>query len=162
MERKKGYHADMMIDVHGRGKVRLDEYAKQDPAFIVARLCSLSDACAALESKLAALEAMVAEVNEALDVEEINPSNYDHDLVCEMNAGVISAWLALDGDLPEHPDTARVRPLHLAKGISTGGKLFYKTAVCGAHRFAKTYTVCLDRKRVTCKKCLRVMGKEKG
>ena len=48
-----------------------------------------------LERRLAEAEWRLKEIDAALDVEEINPCNYDHDLVMEMLNGVLEAWSIL-------------------------------------------------------------------
>ena len=48
-----------------------------------------------LRRDLAAANGILDEVESDLDVEEINPCNYDHELVCQMNEGVINAWATL-------------------------------------------------------------------
>jgi hypothetical protein len=59
----KGYHPDMMIDVYNRGKVPLKDYAKDDPDFMVARLCGLSKHYIKAGDRIAELEAQLHDSN---------------------------------------------------------------------------------------------------
>ncbi|MHA1859137.1 MAG: hypothetical protein ACTSUU_06800 [Candidatus Thorarchaeota archaeon] len=67
MEIRKGYYPDMEIDVYKRGPVPLREYAKDDPTFMVARLCSLSEEHERWRDEITALEAKVERLREALE-----------------------------------------------------------------------------------------------
>jgi len=66
----EGYYPDMMIDVHNRGKVTLKEYAKDDPDFMVARLCVLSKEYEKCRDRIAELEAERDDLRAKVEIAE--------------------------------------------------------------------------------------------
>ena len=64
-EKKRGYYPEMLIDVHNLGKIPLKDYAKDDPSFVVARLCGLSKHYYRREDRIAELGAEVGRLREA-------------------------------------------------------------------------------------------------
>jgi len=65
-EKKRGYYPEMLIDVHNLGKIPLKDYAKDDPSFVVARLCGLSKHYYRREDRIAELEAEVGRLREVV------------------------------------------------------------------------------------------------
>lgn len=63
------------------------------------------------EAELAEARGRLAEIDEALDVEEINPCNYNDELVMQMLNGVLEAWRIIGEENYTNPLAERVQGL---------------------------------------------------
>ena len=62
------------------------------------RIATLEADLAVERERSAALAATVSAVYGVLEnIQELNPSNYDHDQVCDLNSKMVEAWLCVEG-----------------------------------------------------------------